>query len=76
MSAVVEADERGRILLPSEIRRKFHTRRFKLTVKEDLLELQPLKNVEDLKGKYKDIITSDWEKLEERSEDFVSKGRR
>ncbi len=49
MSVVVEADERGRILLPAEIRRKIHTKRFKVTMKQNHVELQPLKSVEELK---------------------------
>ena len=76
MSAVVEADERGRILLPLEMRRKFKTRRFKITAKKDRMELEPLQRVEELKGKYKNIIKFDWEYLEEMGEKFASDNRR
>jgi AbrB family looped-hinge helix DNA binding protein len=76
LSVVVETDEKGRILLPAEIRRRFATRRFKVTAKGDHLELEPLSTVEELKGKYRNIIKSDWERLEEKGEDFVSKRRR
>jgi bifunctional DNA-binding transcriptional regulator/antitoxin component of YhaV-PrlF toxin-antitoxin module len=76
MSAVVETDERGRILIPSEIRRKFKTRRYRITPKKDRLELEPLEDVEDLYLKFAGKIKSDWETLEEKSEEFVSKGRR
>ena len=76
MSIVVEEDEKGRILLPLEIRRKFRTKRFKLILKKEKLELEPLTEVSELKGKYKQIIKGDWEELEEKSEEFVSKGKR
>jgi bifunctional DNA-binding transcriptional regulator/antitoxin component of YhaV-PrlF toxin-antitoxin module len=76
MSVVVEADERGRILIPSEIRRRFKTRRYKMTPKKDRVELEPLEDVDDLYLKFAKKIKSDWETLEEKSEEFVSKGRR
>jgi len=76
MSAVVEADEKGRILLPIEIRRKLRSNRFKVTQKEDHLELQPLLDAEDLRGKYRHLIKSEWEELEERAESLVSDGKR
>ena len=76
MSLVVEADERGRILIPSEIRRRYKTKRYKMTPKKDHLELEPLDDVDHLYLKFAGKIKSDWETLEEKSEDFVSKGRR
>jgi len=76
MSAVVEADQKGRILLPVEIRRKLRSNRFKITQKGDHLELQPLTGVEDLKGKYRQLIRSEWEELEEKAEGMVSDGKR
>lgn len=76
MSAVVEADDRGRILLPLEMRRKFKTKRFKITAKKNHLELEPLQRVEELKGKYKNIIKFEWEELEEMGEKFVTENRR
>ncbi len=76
MSVVVEADEKGRILLPKEMRRKFKTKRFKVSAKPDHLELQPLPSVDDLRGKYRNIIKSEWNELEEMAEELVSKGRR
>jgi len=76
MSAVVEADEKGRILIPIEMRRKFGTRRFKVSAKGDHLELQPLATAEELKGKYRSMIKSEWEELEEKAESLVSRGRR
>jgi bifunctional DNA-binding transcriptional regulator/antitoxin component of YhaV-PrlF toxin-antitoxin module len=76
MSAEVEADEKGRILLPIEMRRKFGTRRFKVSAKGDHLELEPLANVDGLKGKYRSAVKSEWEELEEKAERLVSQGRR
>jgi bifunctional DNA-binding transcriptional regulator/antitoxin component of YhaV-PrlF toxin-antitoxin module len=69
-------DERGRILLPLEMRRKFKTRRFKITAKKNRMELEPLPRVEELKGKYKNVIKFEWEDLEEMGEKFVSSKRR
>ena len=76
MSVVVETDERGRILIPSEIRRRFKTRRYKMTPRKDRLELEPLESVDDLYLKFAHKINSEWETLEEKSEEFLSKGRR
>jgi bifunctional DNA-binding transcriptional regulator/antitoxin component of YhaV-PrlF toxin-antitoxin module len=76
MGIVVEEDEKGRILLPLEIRRKFRTKRFKLVEKKEKLELEPLREVSELKGKYKKLIKSEWDELEKRSEALVAKGKR
>ena len=76
MSAVVEADEKGRILLPIELRRKLKAKRFKVTARGTKIELQPVTDVRELKGKYRDLIGSEWEVLEEKGEEFVSAGRR
>ncbi len=76
MSAVVEADERGRILIPTEMRRKFKTKRYKITAKKNRLELEPLQDVDELYLKFANKIKSDWETLEEKGEEFVSKRRR
>jgi len=76
MSVVVEADERGRILIPTKIRRKFKTKRYKIIIKKNHLELQPLQDVDELYLKFADKIKSNWEELEEKSEEFVSNKRR
>jgi bifunctional DNA-binding transcriptional regulator/antitoxin component of YhaV-PrlF toxin-antitoxin module len=76
MTVVVEEDRKGRILLPLEIRKRFATRRFKVTAKGDSLVLEPLASVQELKGKYRQIIRSEWSELEEKGEEYVSKGRR
>lgn len=76
MSVVVEADERGRILIPTEMRRKFKTKRYKITTKKNHLELEPLQDVDELYLKFADKIKSNWEELEEKGEEFVSNKRR
>jgi hypothetical protein len=55
---------------------KFKSRRYKITARKDHLELEPLQDVEDLYLSFANKIKSDWEKLEEKGEDFVLKGRR
>lgn len=47
-----------------------------MTAKKDRIEMEPLQDVEELYLKFKGKITSDWEKLEEGGEEFVSKGKR
>ena len=76
MSAVVEEDGKGRVLLPVEIRRRLNSKRFKVTEKGGTIVLEPLEPVAALKGKYKDAIHGDWDELEERGEDFVQSGKR
>ncbi|MDE1854307.1 MAG: hypothetical protein KGI38_11260 [Thaumarchaeota archaeon] len=73
MSAIVELDEKGRVLIPAEIRHKIRSRRFKVSTRGDIVELEPLTRLEELKGKYRHRIKSDWEVLEEKSEDLVWK---
>jgi len=73
MSAIVELDEKGRILIPAEIRKKVQARRFKVSTRGDVVELEPLATLEELRGKYRHRIKSDWEVLEEKSEDLVWK---
>lgn len=76
MSAVVESDEKGRILLPIELRRKFKAKRFKITTDGRNIELQPIAGIEGLRGKYRNAIKSEWEELEEKAEEFVGTNRR
>ena len=73
LSAVVELDDKGRILIPAEIRRKIGGRRFKVTAHGNKVELEPLEGLEELRGKYRHRIKSDWDTLEEKSEDLVWK---
>ena len=73
---VVEADERGRILIPAEMRRKFKTKRYKINAKKNRLELEPLQEVDESYLYFANKLKSDWESLEEKGDEFVSKGRR
>ena len=76
MGAVVEADEKGRILLPVEMRRRAGSRRFEVVAVGEHLELHPLPSAQSVKGKYKGIIKGEWEDLEEKAEELVTKRRR
>jgi hypothetical protein len=58
------------------MRRELQSNRFKVTEKGGRLELEPLPRARDLRGKYRKLIKTDWEELEERGEEFVSKQRR
>jgi bifunctional DNA-binding transcriptional regulator/antitoxin component of YhaV-PrlF toxin-antitoxin module len=73
MSAIVELDEKGLVLIPAEIRKKIHSRRFKVSTRGKVVELEPLASLEELEGKYRHRIKSDWEVLEEKSEELVWK---
>ena len=73
MSAIVEVDEKGRVLIPAEIRRKVRGRRFRVSTRGNVVELEPLADLEALKGKYRRSIRSDWAELEEKGEDLVWK---
>ena len=68
MSAIVEFDDKGRVLIPAEIRRKIRSRRFRVSMRGDVVELEPLATLEELKAKYRHRIKSEWDALEEKSE--------
>jgi bifunctional DNA-binding transcriptional regulator/antitoxin component of YhaV-PrlF toxin-antitoxin module len=76
MTAIVEADSKGRVLLPIEMRRKLRAKRFKITDMGGHLELEPLADPRVLRAKYKDKITGEWDELEEKGEEYVSTGKR
>lgn len=76
LSAIVEVDEKGRILIPAEVRKHLHSKRFKVTTSRDRIELEPLPAPEDLRGKYRKVIRREWEELEEMGEKYVENGRR
>jgi bifunctional DNA-binding transcriptional regulator/antitoxin component of YhaV-PrlF toxin-antitoxin module len=71
--SVVELDDKGRVLIPAEIRRRVKATRFKVSVRGNVVELEPLDRVESLRGKYRDVIRHDWEELEEMGEEYVTK---
>lgn len=72
----IELDEKGRALLPASVRRKVRSRRFRVNVKSDRIELLPIEDMKSLKGKYKGRIKTSWDLLEEKAERFVREGKR
>jgi bifunctional DNA-binding transcriptional regulator/antitoxin component of YhaV-PrlF toxin-antitoxin module len=73
---VVELDDKGRALLPASVRKKMGTRRFEVKVVKGKIELTPLEDVRELKGKYANLIRSSWTEIEEKAERFVRQGKR
>ncbi len=71
---VVEMDDRGRILIPSPIRRRLKSRLFKVKLlSEGALLLRPVEGeVEGLGGKYRGVVRAQsFEELEEDQEEFL-----
>jgi len=66
METVVEMDVKGRILIPSSLRRGLTSKRMILRRADDHLELIPLPNPGSLKGKYR--IEGRMEEIEELQE--------
>jgi len=66
MEAVVEMDAKGRIVIPSSLRRRLTSKRMILRRVEDHLELIPLPDMKSLKGKYR--IEGSLEDIEELQE--------
>ena len=76
---VVSMDDRGRILIPKDIRRKVRTKLFTLELMDDgTIVLKPIASeVLGLAGKFKGMLKyRSFEDLEERQERFVRKERR
>ncbi|KXA91083.1 hypothetical protein AKJ65_07410 [candidate division MSBL1 archaeon SCGC-AAA259E19] len=76
MGKIVELDKRGRLLLPAEKRNKIGSKRFLLRESKGKLELEPLPNAEEIRGKYKGLVDKDLDELEEDQEEFVRQGER
>jgi len=53
MEVVVEIDAKGRIVIPSQLRRGLASKRIVLRRVDDRLELIPLPDPKSLKGKYR-----------------------
>ncbi len=67
MENVVEMDAKGRIVIPSSLRRGLTSRRMILKRIDDHLELIPLPDSKSLKGKYRiEGRMEDIEELQER----------
>jgi DNA-binding transcriptional regulator/RsmH inhibitor MraZ len=73
MSTVVQLDDKGRVLIPAGLRKRVKSKRFRIRMKGNVLELEPLEDVEALRAKFRHIIKHDWKELEEMGEDFVAK---
>lgn len=58
------------------MRKKLRVRRFEVKLVEGRIELAPIQDLKELKGKYRDRITASWTKLEEKSDKFVRAGKR
>ncbi len=55
MEATITMDERGRIVLPMRVRKRFKTSRFGLKLSENKIELVPVKSLESLFGTFPDL---------------------
>jgi len=69
LEVVVEMDGKGRILIPSELRRGLPSRRMVLKKSGEDILLSPLPDPKSLKGKYR--IKGSMEKIEEDQERAV-----
>ena len=67
----VALDDRGRLTLPSEIRKKIQSRKFIAYYEENIIKLVPIPEPEKVKGS----INIPWtiEELEEAGEEYVFK---
>jgi len=76
---VVSMDDRGRILIPKDIRRKVRTKLFTLELMDDgTIVLKPVAcEVLGLASRFKGLLKyGSLEELEEKQEEFVRKERR
>jgi bifunctional DNA-binding transcriptional regulator/antitoxin component of YhaV-PrlF toxin-antitoxin module len=72
----VDMDEKGRVHIPSSLRRELKTRRFTLSVKGGRLLMEPVKSPSTVRGKYKGLLKVGIEELEEAQERFVTASKR
>jgi DNA-binding transcriptional regulator/RsmH inhibitor MraZ len=72
----VEMDEKGRVHIPSWVRRELKSRRFTLSVKGGRLLMEPVKPPATVRGKYKGLLKIGIEELEEAQERFVTAAKR
>ncbi len=72
----VEMDEKGRVHIPSTLRRELRSRRFTLSVKGGRLLMEPVKPPATVRGKYKGLLKVGIEELEEAQERLVSASKR
>jgi len=73
----VEIDRKGRVLLPSEVRKRMRTRRFELRVEDNSVIMEGLPDPESVRGKYKGLLKGkSISRIEEDQERFVSQNKR
>ena len=75
---IVSMDDRGRILIPRDIRRRVRAKFFTIELMDDYtIVLKPITNdVLELAGKFKNLLKyEDMEELEEKQEEFVRRER-
>ena len=72
---IVSMDDRGRVLIPKEIRRKVKTKLFTVELIEGSIVLKPLTSeILELAGKFKDLLEHrSMDELEEIQEEFLRK---
>ncbi len=75
-AVTVELDDKGRVHIPSSVRREVKTRRFNLYVQGGKILMEPVKPPTTVRGKYKGLIRVSVEQLEEAQESFVTAGHR
>ncbi|MFQ6123141.1 MAG: AbrB/MazE/SpoVT family DNA-binding domain-containing protein [Candidatus Heimdallarchaeota archaeon] len=69
MSHVVEYNNKGRIVIPKEIRDKIKTNRFLVELFEGEIRLVPIPPVDSLRGKYR--LEKSIEEIEEDQEKYL-----
>lgn len=76
----VELDRKGRVLLPSQVRKRVPSRRFELRIEDDSkIILEGMLDSESVRGKYKDLLKvkkKSIAQIEEDQERFIKKHRR
>lgn len=73
----VEVDRKGRVLIPSEVRKKIRARRFELRTEENSIIMEGLADPESVRGKYKRLFKAkSMSLIEEEQEKFVKLDRR
>jgi len=64
---VVVVDEYGRIVIPKRVRKIFRTSKFEIDVKEEKIELKPIKSLDELFGSLPELDLK-WIKREHEEE--------
>jgi bifunctional DNA-binding transcriptional regulator/antitoxin component of YhaV-PrlF toxin-antitoxin module len=75
--SIVRMDDKGRVLIPKELRKRSKNRIFIAKIDEDgAIILEPVdKRVEELGGKYRNLIRKKMEEIEEAEEELLRRER-